>query len=126
MKPGENVTFECVGPSHDPIEVVKWIKPDLKSDHYVYFFRDEKPLKSYQHPIYVDRVELRDPQMRNGDVSVILNNVNVNDTGRYECMVSLSSTGRRKRAHTDLWCTIDLKVEDSSEPGKFTLSLGWT
>lgn len=61
--------------------------------------------------------------MKGGDVSVMLKNVNINDTGIYECEVSVSSTGRRKRAQSELLCTIELKVEDSGELGQFSLSL---
>lgn len=55
-------------------------------------------------------------------MSVMLKNVNINDTGIYDCEVSVS-TGRRKRAQFQLFCTIELKVEDSGELGQFRLSL---
>uniref|UniRef100_A0A3Q1I9H6 Ig-like domain-containing protein n=1 Tax=Anabas testudineus TaxID=64144 RepID=A0A3Q1I9H6_ANATE len=113
VKPGENATLDCVGSSQAPIEVLKWVKPDLKSDHYVLFYRDENIQESYQHPLYVDRVKLRDPEMKDGDVSVIVKSVTINDTGIYECEVSARNTTHRKRAHAKLWCTINLKVENS-------------
>ena len=42
--------------------------------------------------------------MKNGDVSVILKNVTINDTGTYQCSVSVK-----------LMNSINLKVEDSGE-----------
>ncbi|XP_018537743.1 uncharacterized protein LOC108887058 [Lates calcarifer] len=117
VKAGEEVTLECQGPTHAPIEVLKWIRPDLMSDRglegYVFFYRDERSHESYHHQLFVGRVELRDPEMKDGDVSLILRNVSTNDTGRYEGHVSVSNTGRRKRAQSELWCVIKLTVEDS-------------
>ncbi|GLD71249.1 uncharacterized protein AKAME5_002257000 [Lates japonicus] len=116
VKAGEDVTLECQGPTHAPIEVLKWIRPDLMSDRglegYVFFYRDERSHESYHHQLFVGRVELRDPEMKDRDVSLILRNVSTNDTGRYEGHVSVSNTGRRKRAQSELWCVIKLTVED--------------
>ncbi|KAG7236254.1 hypothetical protein INR49_001170 [Caranx melampygus] len=67
-------------------------------------------MASYQHPSFVDRVELRDPGMKDGDVSVILKNVTVNDTGSYESHVLLSGTGS-----SELRCIIHLSIEDSGD-----------
>ena len=47
--------------------------------------------------------------MKDGDVSVILKNVTINDTGTYECRVSVIGNG------LELMNTINLKVEDSGE-----------
>ena len=60
-------------------------------------------------------MQLKDPEMKDGDVSVILKNVNINDTGTYECRVSVKSEGRSKRTTPELINTINLKVEDSGE-----------
>ncbi|XP_071315349.1 uncharacterized protein [Trachinotus anak] len=114
-KPGENVTLHCVVPTQAPIEVLKWVRPDLKSDGFVLFYRDKVIKTSYQHPSFVDRVELRDPEMKDGDVTVILRNVSINDTGRYEGHVSVSSSGRKRRAHSELRCIINLNIKDSGE-----------
>ncbi|XP_071315350.1 uncharacterized protein [Trachinotus anak] len=115
-KPGENVTLHCVVPTQAPIEVLKWVRPDLKSDGFVLFYRDKVIKTSYQHPSFVDRVELRDPEMKDGDVTVILRNVSINDTGRYEGHVSVSSSGRKRRAHSELRCIINLNIKDSDDP----------
>lgn len=110
VKSGGDVTLKCQGPSRAPVEALKWTKPDLKSDHYVFFYRDDSFYKSYQHECYHDRVELRDPAMKDGDISVILKNVDINDAGIYECHISVEN-----RAQSELRCIINLKVVDSGE-----------
>ncbi|XP_071315370.1 coxsackievirus and adenovirus receptor homolog isoform X2 [Trachinotus anak] len=119
-KPGEDVTLPCWGPRDGVIELIRWDRPDLKSEGYVFFYRDERSYENYQIPSHRGRVELTDPQMKDGNVSVILKNVNINDAGRYECRVGLR--GRK----AELISNITLKVKDSvnitAEPGQ-TVSL---
>ncbi|XP_034059054.1 coxsackievirus and adenovirus receptor-like [Gymnodraco acuticeps] len=86
-KPGEDVLLQCNGPTGAAITKIKWEKPDLE-DRSVFFFRDNTPYKIYQDPRYHGRVELKDPAMKNGDASVVLKNVKVNDTGVYQCWVT--------------------------------------
>ncbi|XP_038588372.1 coxsackievirus and adenovirus receptor homolog [Micropterus salmoides] len=98
VKPGEDATLQCQGHRDADIEVIKWIRPDLKSDDgYVFFFREERSYENYQHESYRGRVELQDPEMKDGDASVILQNVNINDAGTYECRVrEEKETGQAK------------------------------
>ncbi|XP_067380758.1 programmed cell death 1 ligand 1-like isoform X1 [Channa argus] len=84
-KPGDNVTLQCQGT--EEFTTLKWNKPDLKSEYYVYFISDKEVRKQYQHESFQDRVELKDPNMKNRDASVILKNININDAGTYECYV---------------------------------------
>ncbi|KAF3698297.1 Programmed cell death 1 ligand 1 [Channa argus] len=85
VKTGDNVILQCQGPRDADTVMLKWIRPDLKSDGYVLYFSDHQEQKQHQH--FHGRVELIDPQMKDGDFSVILKNVNINDTGTYECRV---------------------------------------
>uniref|UniRef100_A0A7N6BV89 Ig-like domain-containing protein n=1 Tax=Anabas testudineus TaxID=64144 RepID=A0A7N6BV89_ANATE len=97
VKPGEDAVLQCDGPKDVQITMLEWIRPDLNSDGYVFFYRDERLYKNYLHQSFVDRVELIDPKMKNGDVSVILRNVTDTDTGTYKCYVSVSKASRRQR-----------------------------
>ncbi|XP_022614731.1 coxsackievirus and adenovirus receptor homolog [Seriola dumerili] len=120
VKPGEDVTLQCRGPRDAEIKLITWIRPDLKSEDYVFLYRDKRLYEQYQLPSYRGRVELTDPQVKDGDVSVILKNVTINDAARYECQVG------KKGSRPQLISTITLKVVDSvnvtAAPGQ-TVSL---
>ncbi|XP_030580205.1 CD226 antigen-like [Archocentrus centrarchus] len=107
---GQNVTLTCRAPNKN-IVVVEWSRADLESD-YVLLYRDEQLVPEHQHPSFKNRVDLQDRQMKDGDVSVILKNVMINDAGTYECRVFRRRTNRRKRAllKTDPISIITLRV----------------
>ncbi|XP_050928649.1 V-set domain containing T-cell activation inhibitor 1-like [Lates calcarifer] len=107
VKPGEDVLLHCQGPRDDTIIVLKWIGLYPESEGYVFYYIKKDLNDEYQHPSFRGRVELRDPEMKNGDASVILKNVNINDAGRYECYVRKNNTG----SSTEFNNTISLKVE---------------
>ncbi|XP_067436523.1 programmed cell death 1 ligand 1-like [Thunnus thynnus] len=109
VKPGDDVTLQCQSPRGEAITLLMWSRPDLKTDDYVFFFRENRLYEKYQHPSFRGRVQLRDREMKDGNVSVILMNVIINDTGTYECRVSNGSKG------FELINTIYLKVTDSGQ-----------
>lgn len=90
--PSGDATLPCQAPADTPtdLKLLKWSRPDVSSG-YVYFHRDGRLLKEYQHSSYRGRVELSDPEMRNRDVSVVLRNISNSDAGKYECLVSIKS-----------------------------------
>ncbi|XP_026180507.1 uncharacterized protein LOC113140740 [Mastacembelus armatus] len=119
-EPGDTVTLPCRAPSSSKTRGVKWTRPDLDPD-YVILYRDNQSDPEYQHPSFKERVELKDSQMKDGDVSVTLKDVTFNDTGTYECRVFQSQSKRWKRA-PDPISTIHLRVsaghrEDGGDKG---------
>lgn len=82
-----NAQLECQGPKKAKLVLLEWKRLDLLSDGYVFFYRDGHLHKTFQHPTFRDRVELRDPQMKNGNMSIILSNTTIKDTGTYECRI---------------------------------------
>ncbi|XP_035771222.1 uncharacterized protein LOC102781435 [Neolamprologus brichardi] len=94
---GQNITLPCRAPNNNII-VVEWSRADL-GDEYVLLYRDEQFDPENQHPSFKNRVDLQDRQMKDGDVSLILKNVTINDSGNYECRVFMKRSNRRKRAH---------------------------
>ncbi|CAI5659964.1 unnamed protein product [Oreochromis niloticus] len=94
---GQNkVTLTCRAPSNNPISVLKWSRADQVGDEYLLLYRDRQFDPANQHPSFKNRVDLQDRQMKDGDVSLILNNVKTNDTGTYECVVIPEGGGSSK------------------------------
>ncbi|XP_039865923.1 immunoglobulin superfamily member 1-like [Simochromis diagramma] len=91
---GEDVTLTCRAPNKKIIVIV-WSREDLK-DEYVLFYQKAQFVPEYQHPYFKNRVDLQDRQMKDGDVSLILKDVNTADSGTYECRL-VSGTKRRRR-----------------------------
>ncbi|CAI5660370.1 unnamed protein product [Oreochromis niloticus] len=110
VKFGADVTLQCQISTDEIISVLKWSRPDLNTDGYVYFYRNKRFYENYQHPSFHGRVKLRDPEMKDGDVSLILKNVTFNDTGIYECHIAVRNAVRSKRVHTEISYFINLTV----------------
>ncbi|KAK2899386.1 hypothetical protein Q8A73_012515 [Channa argus] len=90
VRTGDDVTLQCLDPRGGHIELLEWRRQDLVEN--VFVWKQGKMFEDPQHPFFKNRTELRNPEMKDGDVSVILKNVNINDTGTYECRVRNSST----------------------------------
>ncbi|CAI5660311.1 unnamed protein product [Oreochromis niloticus] len=86
----QNVTLTCRA-SNTSIVAVEWSKSNMKTD-YVLLSRDGHFDLHNQHPSFNNRVDLQDRQMKDGDVSLILNNVTVKDAGTYKCRVFMEET----------------------------------
>ncbi|XP_034059053.1 coxsackievirus and adenovirus receptor homolog [Gymnodraco acuticeps] len=113
-EPGEDVTLQCHIPTDAAITVLEWIRPELEEDS-VFFFRENRLMEIYQDPRYRGRVQLKDPEMKNGDASVLLKNVNTDDTGTYECRVLTHSNNRRKRNVRVFVRSVHLTVSEGPE-----------
>ncbi|KAL4008628.1 hypothetical protein ACER0C_002480 [Sarotherodon galilaeus] len=87
---GQNVTLPCRA-TNNIIIAVYWSRADL-GDKYVLLCRDGHFDPANQHPSFMNRVDLQDRQMKDGDVSLILKNVTINDAGTYECRVFMGET----------------------------------
>ncbi|XP_005753900.1 butyrophilin subfamily 2 member A2-like [Pundamilia nyererei] len=112
VRSGQNVTLQCQGPRGLNITLLEWSKPEFNSESYVFFFQNHRLYENYQHESFRGRVALKDRSMKDGDVSVILRNVNINDTGTYSCEITTRMKG--KVVH-EVVHSINLKVTDSDE-----------
>ncbi|XP_036072714.1 uncharacterized protein LOC118600087 [Oryzias melastigma] len=83
---GENVTLRCEDKNINGMFHLKWIRPNLQRDEIVFlYWNDEVP--PFQHESFQNRVFLKNRQMKDGDLSVVLKNVTINDSGIYDCKV---------------------------------------
>ncbi|XP_035771377.1 polymeric immunoglobulin receptor-like [Neolamprologus brichardi] len=128
-KPGQkSVTLPCRAPNNSSsISVVEWSRTDLQ-DEYVLLYRDDLFDPTNQDPSFKNRVDLQDRQMKDGDVSLILKDVTINDNGTYVCQVFMGGTNVRKRANpkTDPISIIDLRVVPPGGPVGLIVGLSVT
>ncbi|XP_044198156.1 uncharacterized protein LOC122974233 isoform X2 [Thunnus albacares] len=125
VKLGEDAILPCGAPNSDPVSVVEWTRGDLKSE-YVFLYRDGHSDTDYQNPSFKDRVELVDSEMKNGDLSVRLKNVAINDSGTYECHVIQSRANRRKRSSYDTEPINTIRLDVEGKTGYFGGAAGDT
>lgn len=93
--PGEDVIFQCsVSTERDFSMSVEWKRLDLRhdSDQYVLVYKSQDVDKSLMMKSYIGRVFLFPEELQNGNVSLKITNVTVNDSGKYECF--LQSLGK--------------------------------
>ncbi|XP_005950933.1 uncharacterized protein LOC102292267 [Haplochromis burtoni] len=113
VRPGQDATLQCWGPRDAHITLLEWSRPELISQGYVFFFQDQRSYENYQHESFKGRVQLRDSSMMDGDVSVIVRNVSISDTGTYECQITTSSTRNGERVVKEFKHSINLTVTES-------------
>ncbi|XP_005950769.1 programmed cell death 1 ligand 1-like [Haplochromis burtoni] len=94
---GQSVTLTCRAPNNNN-DIVEWCRADLEPKH-VLVYRGGNLVSDEQHPSFKDRVDLQGRQMKDGDVSLIVMNLTINDTGTYECRAFTSGTNCRKKAN---------------------------
>ncbi|RVE60897.1 hypothetical protein OJAV_G00185860 [Oryzias javanicus] len=85
-EPGQDVILRCEDPGNNKIILLEWSKKDLVKKK-MFVIRNGRPLPADQHESFKNRVYLLQSDMKDGDLSVVLKNVTVNDTGTYECRV---------------------------------------
>ncbi|XP_019208800.1 programmed cell death 1 ligand 1 [Oreochromis niloticus] len=101
---GQDVTLTCRAPNNNnKIIVVEWSRADLEPQH-VLLQQNGEFDPDGQHPSFKNRVDLQDRQMKDGDVSLILKDVIINDNGTYECRV------QRQRESLSLITSVYLSV----------------
>ncbi|XP_024143533.2 junctional adhesion molecule-like isoform X2 [Oryzias melastigma] len=103
---GQNVTLPCRDPNSNRILFLEWTKPNLKWPEVLYSCNNDG-VPGDQDEYFKNRVFLKNSQMKDGDLSVVLKNVTVNETGIYECNVTYENDPQRE---SKLISTISLVV----------------
>lgn len=117
LNPGQDVYLQCQGPRDEVITLLEWNRADYNSDDYVFMYRNSRAYESHQHASFRGRVDLMDPTIKDGNVSVVLRNITIHDTGTYICRITI-----RKTEHVVHQCVINLRVTTS---GKFCRGGNW-
>ena len=120
-EPGDTVTLPCQAPRNTTVQVVEWIRRDLDNPT-VCVYRDGKWENS--DPSFKDRVQLNNHWEKNGNVSLILKNVTINDTGKYECHVRQRESKRRKRDVEHVESIVYMTVSNSGGGAGVGLGIG--
>ncbi|XP_014268535.3 programmed cell death 1 ligand 1 [Maylandia zebra] len=108
---GQDVTLTCRAPnSINKIIVVEWSRADLEPQHVLLQQNGQFDLEN-QHPSFKNRVDLQDRQMKDGDASLILKDVMINDTGTYDCRV------QRQRESLSLITSVYLHADPPGQSG---------
>ncbi|KAK2863455.1 hypothetical protein Q5P01_002988 [Channa striata] len=85
-EPGQNVTLPFHAPSNIDVLGVRCSNPDL-GEEYMFYYQDKQSSTEYQHHTFWNRVTLEDNRIKGGHLSVILENVRLNETGTYACKI---------------------------------------
>lgn len=104
-KPGETAYLPC--PVASNIKVVEWSRPDLNPEC-VLLYQDKQFDQDSQNPSFKNRTQL---DIKDGNLTLILHDVKISDTGTYECRVLAN---RRKRG-VDPIHIINLRVDPPGE-----------
>uniref|UniRef100_A0A8C7WWI6 Ig-like domain-containing protein n=1 Tax=Oryzias sinensis TaxID=183150 RepID=A0A8C7WWI6_9TELE len=111
-KPGDDVTLMCRDPEYmEDSSLLEWRRKDSKI---LFLFKDGRPFPYDTHESFRNRVFLKDSQVKDGDLSVVLKNVTMKDTGTYECRVIHENDPQRKLI---LISTIHLSVDLPEQGG---------
>ncbi|KAM4565564.1 uncharacterized protein V3H82_014676 [Fundulus diaphanus] len=114
VKPGQNVSLQCLDPEGAAVIMVSWRRTGLQPVRYLLFYRENRFYEHYQHESFRGRVEvIRSSSMKDGDFSVILQNVSIKDSGTYECLITTRNPGG---GDSELRRSINLTVSDKEQP----------
>ncbi|KAM4713954.1 butyrophilin subfamily 2 member A1-like [Anableps anableps] len=109
VEAGDSILLSCQSQRPEEIAVLKWTRSNMTD--FVFFYREKRQYQRFQNQLYQGRVQLVDPQMSSRNLSVILANTTLEDTGTYYCRAGLA-----RRHSTETLHVIDLKVAPPSDP----------
>uniref|UniRef100_A0A8C6T3Q3 Ig-like domain-containing protein n=1 Tax=Neogobius melanostomus TaxID=47308 RepID=A0A8C6T3Q3_9GOBI len=85
---GEDWELPCASPPGGAkVKDLQWTQEELHG--YILQYKDGKLQDKHQNPTFKNRVELRDPELRSGDIR--LKNVSTEDSGVYKCQAQFQT-----------------------------------
>ncbi|KAM9424817.1 uncharacterized protein KZ484_005013 isoform 2-T2 [Pholidichthys leucotaenia] len=113
-EPGQTVVLPCRAPVNNTDITVEYSRADLEPDH-VFLHRDKYDVSVGQHESFKNRVKLQDKQMKDGDVSLVLNHVTFSDDGVYQCHLFSREGNEKKEFITTITLTVEKPEENKRE-----------
>ncbi|KAK7877340.1 hypothetical protein WMY93_031944 [Mugilogobius chulae] len=113
VQEGENAELPCFISENTEKILLIWTQTDLNKDLLVY--RRGRLIEDDADPQFRGRVHLKDPSLKNGDMSVILSKVTSEDSGIYTCEVF-----EEEQWHTQSIRLITGKKRDSTQDSSGT------
>lgn len=83
---GEAVTLPCSTPLKD-VPTVEWSKEGLSPPSIVFLYRDGCETVGAKNPAFQYRTNLIMKELQNGNLSLIISNLQLSDEGTYRCKI---------------------------------------
>uniref|UniRef100_A0A3Q1GTQ1 Ig-like domain-containing protein n=1 Tax=Acanthochromis polyacanthus TaxID=80966 RepID=A0A3Q1GTQ1_9TELE len=83
---GETVILPCNITLSDDLPTIEWSKDDL-SPNIIFLYRDGCETFEMKHPDFRFRTNLLMTELKHGNLSLRISNLQPSDEGRYQCMV---------------------------------------
>ncbi|XP_072315207.1 uncharacterized protein [Eucyclogobius newberryi] len=94
---GEDVELPCSSPEGARVNELKWILQEPTGrDHVIFRFSDGRVENEAQSSAFSNRVELKDPALKSGDLTVLVKTLVTEDSGTYFCSASYGRTAKDK------------------------------
>ncbi|KAI4898588.1 hypothetical protein NFI96_033243 [Prochilodus magdalenae] len=108
----QDCVLPCKSGYHD---VIHWQKVDSEKASNVHSFYSGSDQLGHQDKAYKDRTSLFSDQISNGNISLILRRVRIQDRGRYKCYTAITSANREAFINVNVKApikSVDIKMTD--------------
>ncbi|XP_053199132.1 V-set domain containing T-cell activation inhibitor 1-like [Scomber japonicus] len=82
---GQTVLLPCHIDVSDDIPTVEWSKEGLAQPNIAFLYRDGCETHAMKNPVFQYRTHLIMNKLKNGDISLVISNVQLSDAGKYIC-----------------------------------------
>ncbi|XP_042256615.1 selection and upkeep of intraepithelial T-cells protein 6-like isoform X3 [Thunnus maccoyii] len=106
---GQTVILPCQIPVSDEFPTVEWSKEGLAEPNITFLYRDGCETHEMKNPVFQYRTQLIMSELKNGNISLRISNVQLSDAGKYRCMTLWRKTQPVVK-------TLELLVVAVSEP----------
>lgn len=83
---GETVLLPCSTTASDDVPAVEWSKEGLPPD-IAFLYRDGCETFEMKNPVFRYRTNLIRDELHHGNLSMVMSNVQRNDSGKYQCAI---------------------------------------